>query len=176
MPPANAWEDLEPRLRELLDLIVSHARLRVGYTLLPPPEADTETGRIINFEGEDASLLAERHEDLLHAIEHLVRECLRLTGDHARLIGFDVLGRRQLRAGELAASARLAAEKVRRTGQPFAFSPMSARDRRIIHLALRDFPGVRTLSEGEARDRRIVIHPENPSRPVTARRRESRRL
>ncbi len=176
MPRDAMWAEVEPQLRELLELIFTRARLRLSYTLLPPPETDPEAGRILNFEGEDALLLLERHEDLLHAIEYLVRECLRLTGERARLISFDCLGRRRLRADELATSARLAADKVLRTGQWYAFGPMSAHDRRIIHLALRDFAGVRTESEGEARERHIVLHPANAQRQPAPKRRESRRL
>jgi spoIIIJ-associated protein len=47
---------------------------------------------------------------------------------------------------------------VKRTGVPFRFSPMTSRERRVIHLALRDDPEVETVSEGVAPDRQTVIY------------------
>ena len=55
--------------------------------------------------------------------------------------------------------AQVAAERVIDTGDPFALSPMNSRERRIIHLALRDRPQVRTQSEGVGPERKVVIYP-----------------
>ncbi len=56
-------------------------------------------------------------------------------------------------------SARVAAQRVRETGQPFQFNPMSPRDRRIVHLELNGAPGVRTISEGSGDRRQLVVYP-----------------
>jgi len=53
----------------------------------------------------------------------------------------------------------VAAGRVRETQQPFKFNPMSARERRIIHLVLKDQPGIRTTSEGAGEERQVVIFP-----------------
>ena len=58
---------------------------------------------------------------------------------------------RSTRLDELKLSARVAAQRVRETGQPFRFNPMSPRDRRIVHLELNGAQGVRTISEGVRR-------------------------
>jgi len=57
--------------------------------------------------------------------------------------------------------ARRAAQRVRETGQPFRFNPMSSRDRRLIHLELNGAAGVRTMSEGSGDHRQLVIYPAN---------------
>ena len=57
--------------------------------------------------------------------------------DHSR-ISFDANDYRLLRIEELRLSAVAAAEKVKRTGEPFRFNPMNSRERRVIHLALRN--------------------------------------
>jgi len=53
----------------------------------------------------------------------------------------------------------VAAERVQQTKQPFRLNPMSSRERRIVHLALKDMPGVRTQSVGMGEHRQVVIHP-----------------
>ncbi len=56
-------------------------------------------------------------------------------------------------------AASVAAEKVRQTGVPFHFAPMSSRERRMVHLTLRDEADLRTESDGEGRDRCVVLYP-----------------
>jgi spoIIIJ-associated protein len=56
--------------------------------------------------------------------------------------------------------AQVAAERVIDTGQPFILNPMNARERRIIHLALKDRPQVQTQSEGMGPERKVVIFPK----------------
>jgi len=57
-------------------------------------------------------------------------------------------------------TARVAAEKVRRSGAPYHFAPMSSRERRILHLALRDEHDLRTESSGEGLRRSVVLYPK----------------
>ena len=58
-----------------------------------------------------------------------------------------------MRARELKLAAETAAEKVRRTGQPFSFAPMSSRERRMLHLAFRAYDDLATSSTGEGLNR-----------------------
>jgi len=96
-----------------------------------------------------------------------------MLDEHER-ISFDAIGFRQARIDELVASAHFAAEKVRNTGRPYAFSPMNSRERRVVHLALRDVEDLRTESEGEGPARHLVVYPRNykgkaPAPPAVAR-------
>src|SRR6266436_3564472 len=64
-----------------------------------------------------------------------------------------------LRFEELRMTARVAAERVQTSRQPFRLNPMSSRERRIVHLALKDMNGIRTESVGVGEERQVVIHP-----------------
>jgi spoIIIJ-associated protein len=72
---------------------------------------------------------------------------------------------RASRLEELRLAAQVAAERVRRTGVPYSFSPMSSRERRILHLALRDETDLRTESQGESARRYVVLFPKNYQPP-----------
>ena len=63
--------------------------------------------------------------------------------------------------GRAAGRGRLAAEKVRKTKMPYQFCPMSSRERRIVHLALRDQSELNTQSEGEGANRCLVVYPKD---------------
>ncbi len=76
---------------------------------------------------------------------------------------FDCNDYRMLRVDELQLAAQAAADRVRRTGVDYKFNPMSSRERRVIHMALRGEAGVRTQSEGVGPHRQVVIHSADPS-------------
>ena len=86
-------------------------------------------------------------------------EMLRMPSeDHSRL-SFDANDYRLLRIEELRLSAVTAAEKVKRTGVPFKFNPMNSRERRVIHIALRNEPEVRSESLGSGPQRQVIVYP-----------------
>ncbi len=71
----------------------------------------------------------------------------------------DVNGRWAARRQELVAMAKRAAEQVLRERRKVRLPPMAPEDRRIIHLALADVPGVKTYSVGKGQGRRVVVEP-----------------
>ncbi len=89
-------------------------------------------------------------------------KAVRLPEDHFGKVSFDCQDWRRLRTEELKLTAQVAAERVIETGDPFTLSPMNPRERRIIHLALRDQSQVRTVSEGFGPERKVVIRPAAP--------------
>ena len=114
---------------------------------------------VVKFSGPDVDLLLGNKAELLLALEHLTMEALRMPSeDHSR-ISFDANDYRLLRIEELRMSAVAAAEKVKRTGEPFHFNPMNSRERRIIHLALRNETEVRSESVGTGGQRMVVVYP-----------------
>jgi len=117
---------------------------------------------IVDFAGPDSGLLLEKNGAVLDALEHVVLKAVRLEEDLFGRITFDCQDWRRLRAEELTMIAQMAAERVRETGEPFTMNPMTPRERRLIHLALRDQINVRTASEGRGSERRVVIHPASP--------------
>jgi spoIIIJ-associated protein len=87
----------------------------------------------------------------------LTMEALRMAPeDHSRVC-FDANDHRMLRIQELRMSAQAAADRVKKSHQPFHFSPMNSRERRIIHLSLRDETEVRSESVGEGPIRQVVV-------------------
>jgi spoIIIJ-associated protein len=114
-------------------------------------------GEILDIEGKDADLLQAQTGELLEALQHLINQVFgRNLAAGARLV-CDVNGFRATREAELQAMANLAANKVRQTGVPFTFEPMSANERRIIHLTLADSPDLFTESIGEGSERKLKI-------------------
>jgi spoIIIJ-associated protein len=154
------------KINEFLTAVVTHAGLRLKYriTVDPPlPEnRDWEKPEIlVDFTGPDAAMLLDRGGELLRALELIALEMLRLpSGEHEKVC-FDCQNHRSIRIQELRMAATVAAEKVRRTGAPYEFTPMSSRERRIVHLALRDESDLHTESEGEGPRRRLVVYPKD---------------
>jgi spoIIIJ-associated protein len=120
-------------------------------------EGDAEV--LADLDGPDKGLLLERNAEVLKAIEHLAFKALRLEPAFHEKIHIDCGGYRALRFEELRMTARVAAERVQSSRQPFRLNPMSSRERRIVHLALKEFAGVRTESVGMGEERQVVIHP-----------------
>ena len=114
-----------------------------------------------DLDGKDKEILLARGGEVLKALEHLAFRALRLEPAFHEKIHLDCAGFRALRFEELRMTARVAAERVQASRQPFKLNPMSSRERRIVHLALKDFPGVRTESIGTGEERQVVIHPAN---------------
>ncbi|MEI8257834.1 MAG: R3H domain-containing nucleic acid-binding protein, partial [Deltaproteobacteria bacterium] len=71
----------------------------------------------------------------------------------------DAEGYRARREQSLESMAKRLGAQVAKEGQVIALEPMTARDRRVVHMALERFPGVTTRSEGEGLDRRLLIVP-----------------
>lgn len=120
-------------------------------------EGDAEV--LADLDGRDKEILLERGAEVLKAFEHLAFKALRLEPAFHEKIHVDCGGYRALRFEELKMTARVAAERVQQTKQPFRLNPMSSRERRIVHLAVKDIPGVRTESFGMGEERQVVIHP-----------------
>jgi spoIIIJ-associated protein len=151
-------------LRRFLEDIIRAARwdLTVTVRAIAADAAGEPAGSaevLADFDGRDKEILLERGAEVLRALEHLALRALRLDSAFHERIHLDCGGYRALRLEELRMSARVAAERVQATKQPFRLNPMSPRERRVVHLALKDMPGVRTESAGVGDDRQVVIHP-----------------
>jgi spoIIIJ-associated protein len=172
MPPSHVspdgkldQESASAELRRFLDTTLSTSHLDLSYRIEQPPAAsatddELETPEmVVVFDGADRDLLLDRGADLLKALEYIALRWLRLEPQFHDRVRFDCGNYRANRLTELKVSAELAAQRVRETRQPFRFAPMPPRDRRIIHLAMKDEPGIRTSSEGRGDDRRVVLFP-----------------
>ena len=124
----------------------------------------------VEMSGPDAGLLTQRGGELLRALEHIAAKIVRLEAEEHDAISFDANRFKALRARELKLSAETAAERVRTTAQPYSFSPMSSRERRMLHLAFRDYTDLETESCGEGLRRFVVVYRKGAPRlqPPTA--------
>ncbi|HEY2823884.1 MAG TPA: R3H domain-containing nucleic acid-binding protein [Candidatus Acidoferrum sp.] len=122
-------------------------------------ETAREEEVVADLDGRDKEFLLERGAEALKALEHLAYRALRLEPAFHEKIHLDCGGYRALRFEELRMTARVAAERVQASKQPFRLNPMSSRERRIVHMALKEMPGVRTESVGMGEERQVVIHP-----------------
>ena len=153
---------VRPQLDEFLTRLLELANLDLQFRIRSETEdsADGEPEAVtVEFSGSDTDLLLLRGGELLEALEDLTVRVLRLPAAARGLLAFDCLEYKALRLEELRLTAETAAETVARTGAPFSLSPMNARERRIIHLSLKDNPAVRTESEGFGPSRKVVIFP-----------------
>ena len=125
-----------------------------------PPHPDFENpDLLVRFSGPDVDLLLANKAELLLALEQLTMEALGMAPEEHSRLCFDANDHRMLRIEELRMSAQAAAERVKKTHMPFHFSPMNSRERRILHLALRDETEVRSESVGEGPIRQVVVVP-----------------
>jgi spoIIIJ-associated protein len=150
-------------LRQFLQRIIRAGKFELTATVrTADPAGGTEEGEaevFADLDGRDKEILMARGGEVLKALEHLAFRALGLEPVFHEKIHLDCGGFRALRFEELRMTARVAAERVLLSRQPFELNPMSSRERRIVHLALKDMPGVRTESVGTGEERRIVIHP-----------------
>jgi len=158
---SSALDSYRSRIESLLREIIRHGHFRLDFNFRhPEPSGDVETPEmVVDFSGPDADLLLEAHAELLNALEYVVLRAARLEEGLFPKVSFDCQDWHRLRVEELKLMAQVAADRVRDTGSPFPLGPMNARERRIIHLALRDRAEVRTESEGQGPERRVVILP-----------------
>jgi R3H domain-containing protein len=137
----------------------STAATRAASPSAEKPDEFERPEIVVIFDGPDKEFLLERGAELLLALEYLAVRSLRLEPPFFDRIRFDSGDFRSLRIAELMLSAKVAAQRVRETKQPFRLNPMAPRERRIVHLSLKDLPGIRTTSEGIGEERQVVILP-----------------
>ncbi|MGA3040071.1 MAG: R3H domain-containing nucleic acid-binding protein [Bryobacteraceae bacterium] len=178
-PRKYSVSSVGPRIAEFLRPCLDRAGFRMDYEMADGEATgdDFETPDVVvRFSGPDVEYLLANRAELLLALEHVTMEALRMPSeDHSR-VSFDANEYRALRIEELRMSAGAAAERVKRTGQPFRFNPMNSRERRVIHLALRNETALRSESSGSGGYRHVVVYPAGmaslpePPPPAFARR------
>ena len=163
---AEADETGGPRGRSLADL-EAEGEIAADYIEGLLDVADLDGDIDMDVEGDRAVVsvvgatldeLVGRRGEVLEALQELTRLAVhQQTGYRTRMM-LDVGGYRQRRRAELAEAGLDAAEEVRRTGQPKKLWPMNPFERKIVHDAVAA-AGLRSESEGEEPDRRVVVLP-----------------
>jgi spoIIIJ-associated protein len=122
--------------------------------------ADRVEGKVlIDVAGPDSGAVIGRKGAMLDAVELVINRAMDNVDGGGIRIALDAEGYRERRTEKLRALASEQARKAMQTRRPVALEPMSARERRIIHIALEGHASVRTRSEDEGPERHVVIEP-----------------
>jgi spoIIIJ-associated protein len=143
------------RAREVLERILEAIGVRARLDL----REDEETIRA-TFVGRELGLVIGKHGQTIDAIQYLVNAiAARDRGEERKPVVVDAAGYRDRRQASLDALAVRSAERAVSSGGPVELDPMTAVERKVVHLRLKDFPGVVTRSEGTEPNRFVVIEP-----------------
>jgi spoIIIJ-associated protein len=123
---------------------------------------------VLEIQTSDAELIIGRKGQVVDALQHLVGKVVfrERSGERGKPFVVDAGGYRDKHVAKLQALAQRMAEKAQKTGTIVELSPMSPHDRRIVHMAIADIPGLSSRSEGEGEDRHILIVPETAAAPA----------
>lgn len=160
-PPVNRPEPVDvtqesidlgiEALQKMADLITEDAVVT----------AQTDQDRLtLHIEGGNAGMLIGRKGQTLDAMQFLTDKIINRKSDSRVRVRVDIEGYMETRKSNLQQLAYKMAEKAKKTGRPATINQMSAQDRRIVHLTLKDDNKVRTQSMGDGYYRRLVIFPK----------------
>ncbi|RLB44362.1 MAG: protein jag [Deltaproteobacteria bacterium] len=140
-------------LEDILSLIPTEAQV----------SAATEDAKItLNIYGDKSGLLIGRKGKTLDALQFIVNKIVNKSLSRKIQIVVDAEDYRQRRRDSLIQMALKLGDKAKRIGKPVATNPLSPKDRRIIHLALKDDPRLDTRSRGEGLMKKVLIIPKKP--------------
>jgi spoIIIJ-associated protein len=160
-------EDLQlaaEKVASLMRLLTTTGGLRLKFRITAgagaaDPDGFERRDIYVECKGPDTDLLTERDGELLRSLEHIAAKILQLEPEDHDRVSFDADGFKAERAKSLREAAERAIDQVEDTDQPYSFPPMSSRERRMLHLFLRD-SGLQTASSGEGPRRFVVLYPE----------------
>jgi spoIIIJ-associated protein len=114
----------------------------------------------VTFSGADVALLIGRHGQMIDAVQYLMNAISHRTyGADRKEVVVDAAGYRERRRATLESLAVRTAREVLETGDRVELEPMTAVERKVVHLRLKEFEGVTTSSEGAEPNRYVVVHP-----------------
>ncbi len=157
-PDINAEEvDLAA---EVVDSILQILEIDADINIREPVTAGDGLGSaraVIDISGDDLGMLIGRRGESLMAFQYVVNLVMTRRFPGRGSITIDVEQYRHRREEQVVSLAERMAERVREIGEPITLEPMSAAERRLVHLALVDDPDIETNSVGEGESRKVVI-------------------
>lgn len=143
------------KVREVLDRILEAIGVRARIEIQEDEELLTAT-----LVGRELGLLIGKHGQTIDAIQYLANAIVwRGRGDERKPVVVDAAGYRARRQASLDSLATRNAEQAVSSGESVELEPMTAVERKVVHVCLQDFPGVTTRSEGTEPNRFVVIDP-----------------
>lgn len=154
---SNDTTDVAERATDFLQGVLE----RMGITAdIDVNEGDDKI--VLEIQTSDPEVVIGRKGQVVDALQHLVSKVVyrERAGEKGKPIVVDAGGYREKHVQRLEALAARMAEKALATQAIVPLSPMSAHDRRIVHMAIANIPGLISRSEGEGDDRHILVVPE----------------
>jgi spoIIIJ-associated protein len=154
-PPATVGDESEPAavVRDLITRITSGLGISCRVDI-----SEHEDSLVATCSGRDLGLLIGRHGQTIDAIQYLCNAILARRGAGVSVV-VDAAGYRARREAAHGTLAVNAAEQALRTGERVELEPMTAVERKIVHMSLQDFAGVETTSEGTEPNRFVIVAP-----------------
>lgn len=165
-PPASpASSDKSDELSSIARTIVVEMldKMNIPATVearLGDPDEEGQRPILVDVHGNDLAVLIGRRAEILNALQYIVNLMVSKQVEHWVQVIIDVEGYRARRERQLRQMARRMADQAMKAGRRQTLEPMSSAERRIIHLELRDHPGVITQSVGEEPGRKVTIVPK----------------
>jgi spoIIIJ-associated protein len=149
----ESGSELAADVREIVSRIVAGLGVQARVHVTEDDEMVTAS-----CTGADLGLLIGKHGQTLDAIQYLVNAIIHRAGPEGpKYVVVDAVGYRARRQATLEALAVRAAERVREGEERVALEPMSAVERKIVHMRLRDEAAIATESEGDEPHRYVVV-------------------
>jgi spoIIIJ-associated protein len=155
----SALDPQSKRAIGFLRMLLGKMSMDAEVSLAPDDGEGGDNEIRLEIEGPDAGRVIGKRGQVLEAIQYLTTRVAHRPGEERKHIAVDAEGYRARHEDQLSQMARKLAERVMTEGKVITFDPMSARDRRVVHMALKEITGVRTESNGEGPDRRVQIIP-----------------
>jgi len=166
-PPAEAVESTATRTGELTEVgtfvLGTVERMGLGdFEISESAEANSGL-TVVQLRGPASSALGTGGVRTAEALQLLANQAAKQISQEAGRVVIDVDGNSDERESSLTTLAGKAADRASDSGRTVALDPMNPRDRRIVHVALRDIEKIATMSMGEGRYRQVLVVPEGAS-------------
>jgi spoIIIJ-associated protein len=123
----------------------------------PVDVEETDDGPRLNLSGEEAELLVRHRGEPLKALQHIVDMAFGRSLDGEKRVFVDALEYRKGKDVELRQMAKFLAEKAKQSGMDQQLGPLNPYERRLVHIAVAEVPGVTTESVGDAFSKTVLI-------------------
>ena len=154
-PQAADDSEVAAEVRDVLEHILGAMSVSARIEIEEGDETVTAT-----LVGRELGLVIGKHGQTIDAIQYLANAIVwRGRGDDRKAVVVDAAGYRARREATLSALAKRSAERAVSSGRSVELEPMTAVERKVVHVQLKDVPGVVTRSEGTEPNRFVVIDP-----------------
>jgi len=154
----NTIEQNRGRITETIKKIVGFMNLDCQVEIKEESGSESKAMLVSVYTPDNARFIIGKNGQNLKAFEHLVRAMLLKNKDSQNIV-VDINDYKKSRASFVVEAAKQAVTRVRNTQKAEVLIPMSAYERRVVHMELASYPDVATESIGDEPQRRIVIKP-----------------